>query len=61
MQTEKKLRWERAKRVRETEVAREEIEMKAAKEAAEDDDPLAGFLNEVKEQVNAPVGFQVSQ
>ncbi len=61
MQAEKKFRWEKAKREREAEAAEEEIKIKAANEAAADDDPLAGFLNEVKEQVHAPVGFQVSQ
>ncbi len=61
MQAEKKFRWEKAKREREAEAAKEEIKIKAVNEAAADVDPLAGFLNEVKEQVNAPVGFQVSQ
>ncbi len=57
---EKKFRWERAKREREAEMAKEEAKTKAANESAIDDDPLARFLNEIKEQVHAPVGFEVS-
>ncbi len=60
MQAEKKIRWEKAKREREAEAAKEEAKTKAANEAAANDDPLAGFLDEIKEQVHAPIGLQVS-
>ncbi len=61
LQAEKKIRWEKAKREREAEAAKEEAKTKAAKEAAaDDDDPLAGFLDEIKDQVHAPIGLQVS-